>query len=127
MTADALGTAYSERWQRAEHLLKRRGAGTTAVVDIDDPEAFEGIIKESYGEDEERKLHPVRRRVRALLTSRGVRGATPKWLMDRLAVEDLMEGRDYARETLQRWLREDKEAGLVHSGEFGLWIIGPED
>jgi hypothetical protein len=127
MTADALGTAYSERWQRAEHLLKRRGAGTTAVIDIDDPEAFEGIIKESYGEDEERKLHPVRRRVRALLTSRGVRGATPKWLMDRLAVEDLVEGRDYARETLQRWLREDKEAGLVHSGEFGLWIIGPED
>lgn len=124
LTAERLGTAYSDRWQRAEHLLKRRG-GATAVLDVDDPEAFEGIV--AGLEDPERKIHPVRKRIRELLGSRGVQGATPKWLMTRLAEEDILEKRDYARETLQRWLREDAEAGLVHSDEsgFGRWIIGP--
>lgn len=128
VTAEGLGSAYADRWQRAEHLLRRPvPAGATAVLGPVDTREFEGIIGASFSEDPEKKVNPVRRRVRDLLRSRGVRGATPKWLMDRLAEEDIVEGRDYARETLQRWLSQDREQGLVHSGEFGLWIIGPGD
>jgi Helicase HerA, central domain len=122
LTAEALGTAYANRWQRAEHLLRRPAPAGGSMEPLDTT-GFEGIM--AGMEDPEKKIHPVRKRARELLAARGVRGATPKWLRDKMAEEGIIEDKDYARETLQRWLREDSETGMVHSGEFGLWIIGP--
>ena len=128
MTAGALGEAYSARWQRAEHLLRRPvPAGATAVMEPVDTSEFEGIIGRSYPEDPDKKIHPVRLRTRELLSARGPQGATPKWLRERLAEEGFEEGRDYARETHQRWLAEDQKEGILHQANdgFNRWVYGP--
>jgi S-DNA-T family DNA segregation ATPase FtsK/SpoIIIE len=125
MTATSLGDGYAERWrdERAGHLVKQRGGAATAVADVDTTE-FENIMYHGGVKDTEAPVpNPVRVRYRAILRERGVQGATPKYLLDRLH----MEGHDVVRETLQRWLRDDANRGLVHQADFGRWVTGADE
>ena len=122
MTAGALGDAYRRRWERSAHLVGVPVPAAGAEADVDTSQ-FDSIVA-GMGDPEE-KISPVRRRYRELLASQGVKGATPKWLRDRLEADGFAEGSDYSRETLQRWLREDEGQGVVHQADYGRWVIGP--
>lgn len=130
-TAEVLGEVYARRWERALEQpalapMFRRGApaqGATAVADVDTSQ-FDAIVAKSWGQDPEESVNPVRKRMREILAARGVQGATPKVIRDLLAKEGIAEGTDYARETMQRWLREDEVQGIVHQADFGRWVIG---
>jgi S-DNA-T family DNA segregation ATPase FtsK/SpoIIIE len=124
MSASQLGPNYAERWQkeRAGHLVQRQGGAATAVADVDTTE-FEEIMHRGGVKDTKAPVvNPVRVRYRQILEKRGVQGATPKYLLDCLK----MEGMDVARETLQRWLAADAADDLVHSADFGRWVIGAD-
>jgi S-DNA-T family DNA segregation ATPase FtsK/SpoIIIE len=124
MSASQLGPNYAERWQqeRAGHLVRRSEGPATAVADVDTTD-FEDIMHHGGIKDTASPVvNPIRVRYRQILDSRGVQGATPKYLLDCLK----MEGLDVARETLQRWLKDDADNGLVHSADFGRWVIGAD-
>ena len=123
MTASALGDAYSQRWleKRAGHLVRSHGNAAAAVADIDTSD-FEQIMHQGGVEDPESGVNPIQVRYREILAARGSQGATPKYLMDRLQIE----GHVLARETLQRWLRKDETAGLVHQADYRSWKIGTD-
>lgn len=128
-TAAVLGEVYSRRWERAREqpalapMFSRGGPprSVTAVADVDTSQ-FEAIVAGIT--DPEDEVSPVRRRVREILAARRAQGATPKVIRDLLAGDGFTEGRDYARETLQRWLRQDEALGIIHQEEFGRWVIG---
>jgi len=80
LTAEPLGPAYADRWQRAEDLLRRPvpSRSATAVLDDDgDTSQFDDIVKSSFGDDPESKVHPTHKRMRELVASRGPSGCTP--------------------------------------------------
>jgi hypothetical protein len=119
ITAEPLGEVYAERWQRAEHLLRRPvPAGGVAVADVD-TSTFDDIVRGEF--DQAEKINPARRRMREILSSQGVRGSTPGRILTMLE----SEGLGVARETLQRWLAADASEGILHSADFGRWVIGP--
>jgi hypothetical protein len=134
MTATALGDPYAGRWRRAAEAgvvrvpLAALGGRRSAPVDID---AFDDIVRGVP--DPEQDLHPDRVRYRQFLASRGVMGATPRQIWTYLEEQGVSDGREVkadgthtvARETLQRWLREDEGDGLVHNPDMGRWRSGP--
>jgi hypothetical protein len=135
LTAGALGESYANRWRRAAEggvvrvpLAVLQG-GRATVADIS---RFEEIVSDV--QDPERDLHPDRVRMRQYLADRGAMGATPKMIGDFLEEQGLADGREpegidgrhtVARETIQRWLAADAEAGLIHSPDSGRWKFGP--
>lgn len=119
MTASGLGSDYAERWQRAGSFF-RRGAPVPAPAPAGDTAQFEDIVASIP--DPEENIHPARRRMREILAARGVQGATPGRIGDQLKAD----GMGVARETVQRWLAQDSEAGIVHSADYGRWVIGPD-
>lgn len=130
-TAAVLGEVYARRWERAREQpalapMFSRGAprGAVAVADVDTSQ-FEAIVAGIT--DPEEEISPVRRRVREILAARRAQGATPKVIRDLLTEDGFAEDRDYARETLQRWLRQDEVLGIIHQANFGRWVIGPKD
>ena len=134
MTAAALGESYRNRWRRAADTNVIRvpfaalSGARVAPVDIS---GFDEIV--SGVADPERDLHPDRIRYREFLASRGAMGATPKIIHDHLEEQAIADGREMqenglhtvARETLQRWLSADAEAGIVHTPGMGRWKSGP--
>ena len=128
-TAAVLGEVYSRRWERAREqpalapMFRKAAPGRAAVAVADvDTSQFDAIVAGIT--DPEDEISPVRRHVRKILAARRAQGATPKVIRDLLAADGYVEGRDYARETLQRWLRQDEELGIIHQANFGRWVIG---
>lgn len=124
VTAAGMGDVYATRWERAGPLLRRpvpAGAGARGTSDDVDMSQFDEIIKGMR--DPEAKLDAARKRMREILAARGSMGATPAMLQSKLEGEGL--GR--ARETIQRWLRDDEAQGVVHNASFGRWKIGRGD
>jgi hypothetical protein len=125
LTADSLGSDYTERWVRAAQqpsltrMFSGSGRTATAVADVDTSQ-FEAIV--AGFEDPESKLHPARKRMRELLAGRGARGATPAQLHQWLADEKIT----VARETVQRWLKDDETQGIVHNPDYSRWKYGPK-
>jgi Fe2+ or Zn2+ uptake regulation protein len=68
-------------------------------------------------DDPEARLHPSRRRLREILAERGAAGGTPSILTAQLE----REGKGVTRETVQRWLAADRDAGLLRASGTGLW------
>jgi FtsK/SpoIIIE family len=134
MTATALGESYRNRWHRAFDAgvirvpLAVLQGGRVAPVGIDD---FDEIV--SGVPDPEKELHPDRIRYRQFLAGRGAFGATPKVIWEHLEEQGVADGREpqengshtVARETLQRWMREDEGEGIVHNPDMGRWKFGP--
>jgi hypothetical protein len=135
MIRDAMGEAYAKRWEqphiaslisnwRAEAGAPRPPAGLPpdGSTDADvlqamiqaDPllSEFEaggpgsGTVDE---DDDERSLHPARKRMRLLLIGRGREGYRPGVLWAMLKAE----GHEVARETVSRWLAADEKKGYV--------------
>jgi hypothetical protein len=128
MTGEKLGDAYASRWQRAGNLLRRPIPSKTATAVLDDEvdtSQFDALVQSSFGDDPESKVHPAHKRLREILASRGANGATPQRLWEALEGE----GFKFARETGQRWLRQDEGLGLIHQATYGRWKIGskPEE
>lgn len=124
LTATALGTAYSQRWVRAQEkgiirVPERVLSGGSPSYGYSDSAHFEDVIKGL--EDPERVVHPGHTRMLELLSARGVQGASASMLMGILEEEGVAP----ARETLHRWLREDRDAGAVHHPSFRRWVTGP--
>jgi len=107
--------AYARRWDRAAAILGPMAAGRSESPGSADR------AREVASRAPER-VHPARIRARNILASRGVEGGTTKYLMDRIRDEGipLVE-----RETFQRWLAADDEAGIIHHARFNRWVTGP--
>lgn len=126
LTATALGTDYAQRWARASQsgvIRVPAGAlsqGSAAYSSGGDPSRFESVI--AGLEDPERELHPGRVRMREYLASRGPLGSGVAQIMSVLE----HEGIGVARETVHRWLAEDRDegSGLVHHPSFRRWVWG---
>lgn len=126
MTAQGLGTVYAQRWVRAQEkgLIKvpeRALSGGSPAYGYGGAPSFDEVIKGL--DDPERAEHPGRVRMRELLSARGVLGASAGMLMNILEEEGIAP----VRETLHRWLREDRDADnpLVHHPSFRRWVTGP--
>ena len=140
LTANAMGEAYARRWERfapiAEGWLtgadqapaSGTGGGTVALVappeapaarrparPVDVDATFAAMV--GGLDDPETRLHPSRIRLREILAERGASGGTPSLLTAQLE----REGKAVTRETVQRWLAADRDAGLVRSTGTGLW------
>jgi hypothetical protein len=126
MTARPLGTAYAQRWVRAQRdgVLKvpamALSGGSAMHGYSGEPPAdeFDSIVKGI--EDPEKIVHPSRTRMREVLSARP-NGASVKVITDILD----QEGIAVTRETVHRWLREDRDAGLAHHPRFRCWMAGP--
>lgn len=131
LTAQALGTDYSQRWVRAarDGVLKvpqRALAGGSAAFGYSRPagplDSFEDIIKGVA--DPERDMHPQKLRMRNFLVSQGSNGSSVARIQAMLAEEFGDEA--VKRETVHRWLREDRDAdvALVHHPSYRRWVTG---
>jgi len=115
---EAMGEAYTERWNRehGQRLLSawRRDIGLPGRAPGDEPEAdvddeFAEIISHSWKEDPEKPPHASRKRMWQLIHSKGMNGLSVARIT---AILD-SEGLNVRRETIQRWLKDDESRGLV--------------
>lgn len=132
VTMAALGVDYAERWTtaRAGHIPGFT-SGTAAVPGggRDWRGEFERLtsgldldsVADANTQDDAKPVHPARARMLEILTQRGVMGATPADLNRRLAAEGL----SVARETIQRWLKDEEKAGRVKNATYGRWKAVP--
>lgn len=123
----AFGDDYARRWshERAGHIPGfRRAMATTGGGSGDDDvrQQFEAIVAGAGlgdpGEDD--RAHPARARMLELLRRAGVMGMTPKTIARQLDAEQL----GVNRQTLHRWLREEKDTGRVVNASYGRWKAG---
>jgi hypothetical protein len=112
---EAMGEAYSARWDRAEDLLKvwRESAGVPEPGDDDD--AFSRIVA-AENWDPEKPADPRRVKMREIVREAGWAGISTNRILTRLTSLGLNPP---ARETVQRWLADDEKMGLVHRGQGG--------
>jgi hypothetical protein len=125
MTAQALGVNYAQRWVRAQRdgvlkvpALALSGGSAMHGYSGEPRDDFDAIVKGL--EDPEKDVHPAKIRMREILAARA-NGASVKVLMDILE----QEGIGVTRETVHRWLREDRAAELAHHPKFRCWMAGP--
>jgi hypothetical protein len=125
LTAEALGTDYSQRWVRAQ----RDGILNVPVMALSAGSArhgysesarFEEVLQGSGFADPDKDEHPAKIRMRDLLAAH----------QDGISVVKLIrvlaeEGIGVDRGTVHRWLREDREGGLVHHPRYRCWKTGP--
>jgi hypothetical protein len=124
MTATALGAVYAQRWVRAQEkgiikVPERALSGGSPSYGYGDTAEFDEMVKGLS--DPERDVHPGHIRVRELLAGRGVQGASAKMLLNILEQEGIAP----VRETLHRWLREDRDVDLIHHPTYRRWVAGP--
>jgi hypothetical protein len=126
--AEALGEDYELRWtqERAGHIrgfaratyVAARKGGEPAGDDVDrEFRALTAGVQPGVADAELAAMNPSRRRMLELLGEAGVRGMTPTGIGERLEAEGL----GVARQTVQRWLTEEKDAGRVISTTYGRW------
>lgn len=127
-TATALGDDYAARWtmERAGHIPgfaraarvgSRHDSGGTQPGADEFDRKFSEIVGQLGQEPEDERRHPGRLRMLDLLRAAGVRGLTPRAIVDALEGEQL----GVKRQTVQRWLTEEKQAGRVRSASHGRW------
>jgi len=125
LTASAIGQPYARRWERAAEsgvLRVPQTALWSVPVSLSgggDAARFNDII--SGLSDPERDLHPGHIRIRELLAARGVMGASVSQMMSVLE----QEGISGVRESVHRWLRRDRDDGLLHHPSYRRWVWGP--
>jgi hypothetical protein len=122
LTAEAMGDAYAERWARpaARQLIEVVGgaaAGTARTVDGD----FDDLVAQIR--DPEAGMHPSRRRLRILMAERQALGISPAQAF--AILKD--EGREVARETIQRWFADDVATGFGEKVGHGCYRIRQSD
>jgi hypothetical protein len=128
MTARALGPGYAQRWVRAQQdgVIKVPAmalSGGSAMHGYGGgSEAFDDIIKGAGLTDPEKDLAPARIRMREILASRRD-GASVIVLLN--ALKDEFGDTAPVRETVHRWLREDRNASQVHHPAYRTWKSGP--
>jgi S-DNA-T family DNA segregation ATPase FtsK/SpoIIIE len=126
--AAALGDDYALRWtsERAGHIPGFARAAVLAAPgrDVDWDGEFERLTAGQFPaapqpepEPDGKPPHPARARMLEILRQRGVMGATPADLHRRLTSEGLA----VARETVQRWLKDEEKAGNVRNATYGRW------
>lgn len=120
VTTRGLGEDYARRWERAGQTSLLTRAVPVLTAASGEPGDFEAVMEGGGMSDPEADENPIRVRMREILAARGTLGGTPKMLTTRLAEEGL----SVTRETVQRWLASDEEAGYVHRARYGLWQIG---
>jgi Helicase HerA, central domain len=128
MTARALGTDYAQRWARAQRdgvlrvpaMALSAGSALNGYGGDSGSDDFDAIIKGAGLEDPDKNVHPGRIRMREVLAARP-NGASVRVLMDILE----QEGIGVVRETVHKWLREDRTAELAHHPKFRCWMAGP--
>jgi hypothetical protein len=111
----ALGEAYSERWERNKDLLQawRDSAGIRPEQDFD---GEFGEIVANLNFDPEKPVSPNRRRAREIVREAGWAGVKAGDVWNRLCEEGNNPPR---RETVQRWLADDEQMGLMVRGARG--------
>jgi hypothetical protein len=125
--AEALGEDYAKRWSdnRAGHLsgvAPAPGARPALTAPPGTTEAeFQKIVSGLADVDQaldavDDAAHAGRKRMRDFIR-RSPHGVTPKMIGDLLELESMA----VARQTIQRWLREDETAGIVEQTSFGRW------
>ena len=129
MLTAALGGDYARRWtmERAGHIpgfaraAVLHGGGAAAGPGGDDYDRkFEEIRREGLSDlegEDGKAVHPARARMLALLAESGVMGMTPVRIGQRLEAE----GAGVARQTIQKWLAEELDAGRVVKATYGRW------
>lgn len=128
LTAQALGTVYAQRWVRAQRdgvlrvPVAALSGGSALHGYSGDVSRFDEVIRAAGWEDPDKDLPPVRRRLRELLPLRAD-GWTPKQLRDALA-DEFGDAEMPVRETVQKWLRADRDAGLCHHPRYRTWKHG---
>lgn len=129
LTAQALGVNYAQRWVRAQRdgvirVPQAALSGGSALHGYSgggDVSRFDEVIREAGMTDPDDDVSPVRRRMRELLPMRNM--WTPKQLRDVLV--DEFGDETPVRETVQKWLKADKDNGLCHHPAFRTWRHGP--
>jgi FtsK/SpoIIIE family len=127
MTAQALGASYAQRWVRASRdgaikvPVAALSAGSAAYSGGGDSSRFDSVI--AGLEDPEREVHPARTRIREYLSGRGRNGDGVRQIMTMLDHEFGAEAP--VRETVHRWLAEDREEKLLHHPGYRRWVWGP--
>jgi hypothetical protein len=130
--AAALGEAYARRWDRAREnkaipapggAWSAARASGTAVLDAEDD--AEDIFRDWEPSDES-TMHLARLEMRAYVGSEPVRGVTPGQILRHLKDEGFDP--PPARQTVQRWLKEDAEhsPALMYAIGDGRWKAGPD-
>jgi hypothetical protein len=114
---EAMGTAYTERWDRCADMLDewRRSAGIPAKPDLGDDE-FGKIIANSFDSDPEQPVSPQRIRMRQIVRNAGWAGVRSGDVWRQLCDEGKNPP---ARETVQRWMAADEKMGLMLRGQRG--------
>lgn len=129
LTAQALGPDYSQRWVRAARdgvlrVPQKALAGGSAAFGYSrapgPADNFDEIIKGVA--DPERDMHPQRLRVRNFLVSQGQMGSSVARIQAMLDEEFGSEA--VTRETVHRWLKEDRDNKLVHHPGYRRWVTG---
>lgn len=125
LTAGALGSGYARRWERAAEagvirVPQAALAGAPAFSSGGgDAAKFDDII--SGLSDPEKDLHPGHVRVRELLSARGIAGLSVAQMLMVLDQEKI----GGVRESVHRWLRKDRDEGLLHHPSYRRWVWGP--
>jgi hypothetical protein len=130
MTAQALGTDYAQRWVRAQ----RAGTIRVPAMALSAGSAmhgysngnggtggFERVLAEGGVTDPERDLHPAKVRMRELLAASPYGLSVAKLSF---ALKDEMGNDAPVRETIHRWLREDRAEKLAHHPRYRCWMTG---
>jgi hypothetical protein len=120
MLVTAAGAVYEDRWRvRGQELIAQVGR---RQLPTDPDKEFEDIIKAGMG----KTLNPVRARVREIVMGAGLAGYSPFLVGKKLEAEGYEDSKDVppdkklpARETINRWLLDDVEAGIFNVRQPG--------